>query len=64
MKTLSEHPLLIGRLLSGHEKRRARRRARHGFWRSPWLTLSLFLIWVTLLAFLVRAIVAAFAALP
>jgi hypothetical protein len=46
MKTLSDHPMLIGRLLAADEARRARLARWYRFWHSPWTTAALMVVLV------------------
>lgn len=56
MKTLSDHPLLIGRLLEADKRQRERKAAADRFWRSPLTTVLLSLILLGLVLLLLKEI--------
>lgn len=56
MKTLSDHPFLIGRLLAADDARRARLAQWRQFWHSPLTTLALLIVFVLSLMWLLSSI--------
>lgn len=51
MKTISQHPFAIGRLLAADRARRARLARRYDFWHSPWTTLAFSAVLIALLVY-------------